>query len=131
MTKSTGAGIGSAPTGGDLDSSSLSATATTPLQQQQQHHQHAMMSLKRTFCYALVHAKSKQVTFYCFTTEPANYDSIKQVLDQAADTIAQRHALVNNIVLYKLGGLIGDCLMYDIKKVRQTKNPSYLIILDL
>lgn len=130
MTKSTGAGVGSAPTG-DLDSSSvsLSAAATTPLQQQQQqqltqmqqHHQHAMMSLKRTFCYALVHAKSKQVTFYCFTTEPANYDSIKQVLDQAADTIAQRHALVNNIVLYKLGGLIGDCLMYDIKKVRGNK----------
>ena len=49
----------------------------------------------------------------------ANYDSIKQLLDQAAETIAQRHMLVNNIILYKFGGLIGDNLMYDIKKVKQ------------
>lgn len=97
----------------DLDSSSMSlsmSASNTPLQQLQ-------TTYKRTFCFALVHSKSKQVTFYCFTTEPACYDSLKQVLDQAADTITQRHALVNNIVLYKLGGLIGDCLMYDIKKV--------------
>lgn len=109
---------------GDLDSSSMSLSASnTPLQQQlhqqQQQQQQTQLSLKRTFCYAIVHAKSKQVTFYCFTTEPASYDSIKQVLDQAAETITQRHTLVNNIVLYKLGGLIGDCLMYDIKKVKQ------------
>ena len=109
---STSGGTGGA--GGDLESSMSS-------QQQQQLQTPPPLpppqSLKRTFCYILVNAKSRKVTFYCFTTEPACYDSIKQFLDQSAELIAQRHTLVNNIVLYKLGGLIGDCLMYDIKKV--------------
>lgn len=97
-------------TSGDLDSSmSLSNTMTSSHSPQ----------LKRTYCYAIVNAKTKLVTFYCFTTESANYDSLKQLLDQAADTISQRFHLVNNIVLYKLGGLIGDQLIYDIKKVKQ------------
>lgn len=100
---------------GDLDSS-LSQSNVLPL---------ATLQLKRTYCYAIVHAKTKQITFYCFTTEVSNYDSIKQLLEQAAETISQRHMLVNNIVLYKFGGLIGDNLMYDIKKVKQlTVSPS-------
>lgn len=109
MTSTSG---GTGGVGGDLESS-----ISSQQQQQQLQTPPPPQSLKRTFCYILVNAKSRKVTFYCFTTEPACYDSIKQFLDQSAELIAQRHTLVNNIVLYKLGGLIGDCLMYDIKKV--------------
>ena len=78
----------------------------------------AHLQLKRTFCYAIVNSKAKMITFYCFTTESCNYDSIKLLLDQASDMINQRYNLVNNTILYKLGGLIGDNLLYDLKKVK-------------
>ena len=73
-------------------------------------------NIKRTFCFIIVNARSKFVTFFCFTTESANYDALKQWLDQTADIITQRFHLVNNTVLYKLGGLIGDNVITDLKK---------------
>lgn len=75
--------------------------------------------LKRTYCYAIVNAKTKTIIFYYFTTESTNYDSIKNWLDQTADLITQRYHLVNNTVLYKFGGLIGDNVIQDLKKVKQ------------
>ena len=80
----------------------------------------AALQLKRTFCYAIIHAKTRTIIFYCFTTESANYDSIKLFLEQTSETITQRYHLVNNTVLYKLGGLIGDNILNDLKKVRTT-----------
>jgi hypothetical protein len=76
------------------------------------------LQLKRTYCFALVNAKAKTITFYCFTTEHCNYDSIKSLLDQAAEIMNQRYHLLNNTVLYKFGGLIGENLLYDLKKVK-------------
>lgn len=78
----------------------------------------SLASLKRTYIYAIVSAKSKFVTFYCFTTETSTHDSIKQLLDQLCETTLQRYHLANNTVLYKFGGLIGDSLIYDLKKVK-------------
>jgi hypothetical protein len=78
----------------------------------------AHLQLKRTFCYAIVNSKAKMITFYCFTTESCNYDSIKLLLEQAADLINQRYHLINNTILYKFGGLIGDNLLYDLKQVK-------------
>lgn len=78
----------------------------------------AHLQLKRTYCYAIVNSKAKMITFYCFTTESCNYDSIKLLLDQAGELIHQRYNLVNNAILYKFGGLIGDNLLYDLKKVK-------------
>jgi hypothetical protein len=86
----------------------------------------AAVQLKRTFCYAIIHAKTRTIIFYCFTTESANYDSIKLFLEQTSETIAQRYHLVNNTVLYKLGGLIGDNILNDLKKVRTTTLASCL-----
>ena len=68
--------------------------------------------------YAIVCAKSKMITFYCFTTEMSTHDSIKQLLDQLSENLLQRYHLANNTVLYKLGGLIGDSLINDLKKVK-------------
>lgn len=94
-------------TSGDLDSSfSLSNSLTM-----------SSMSVKRTFCYCIVNAKLKNFTFYCFTTESDNYAALKQLLDQTSDLITQRFHLVNNTVLYKFGGLIGDNIIHDLKKV--------------
>lgn len=78
----------------------------------------AALQLKRTYLYALISAKAKTITFYCFTTENTTHDSIKQLLDQSCETILQRYHLANNTVLYKFGGLIGDSLIYDLKKVK-------------
>ncbi|RNA30074.1 hypothetical protein BpHYR1_004243 [Brachionus plicatilis] len=74
-------------------------------------------NLKRTFCFIIVNAKTKFVTFFCFTTESSNYDSLKQWLDQSVEIVTQRFHLVNNTVLYKFGGLIGDNIITDLKKV--------------
>ncbi|CAF0823180.1 unnamed protein product [Brachionus calyciflorus] len=94
---------------GDLESSfSLSNSLTL-----------SNLNIKRTFCYLMVNAKSKNVYFYCFTTESANHDSLKQWLDQTSDLIIQRYHLINNTVLYKFGGFIGDNLINDLKKVKQ------------
>ena len=84
------------------------------------------LQLKRTYCYAIVNAKAKMITFYCFTTENCNYDSIKLLLDQAADLINQRYHLLNNTVLYKFGGLIGDSILYDLKKVKAVSTAACL-----
>ncbi|CAF1146635.1 unnamed protein product, partial [Brachionus calyciflorus] len=92
---------------GDLESSfSLSNSLTL-----------SNLNIKRTFCYLMVNAKSKNVYLYCFTTESANHDSLKQWLDQTSDLITQRYHLINNTVLYKFGGFIGDNLINDLKKV--------------
>ena len=76
------------------------------------------LQLKRTFMFALACARTRTITFYCFTTESSCYDQIKQLLDQLCETLLQRYHLANNAVLYKLGGLIGDSLIYDLKKVK-------------
>ncbi|CAF0898997.1 unnamed protein product [Brachionus calyciflorus] len=50
----------------------------------------------------------------------ANHDLLKQWLDQTRDLITQRYHLINNTVLYKFGGFIGDNLINDLlKKVKQ------------
>jgi hypothetical protein len=94
----------SSMSGGDLESSLSLSLSLGNLQ------------LKRTYCFLIVNAKLKTLTFYAFTTESANYSAIKQLLDQSAETIKQRYHLVNNTILYKYGGLIGDNLLYDFKK---------------
>lgn len=76
------------------------------------------LQLKRTYLYALVSARSRTITFYCFTTDNTTYDSIKLLLEQTCETILQRYNLANNTVLYKFGGLIGDSLINDLKKVK-------------
>ena len=76
------------------------------------------LQLKRTYLYALVSASSKTVTFYGFTTDNTTHDSLKLLLEQTYETILQRYNLANNTVLYKFGGLIGDSLIYDLKKVK-------------
>ena len=107
-----GGGSGSVPvtkSGSSQSGVELDASLPSSVTQQQ---------LKRTYCYAVVHAKTKMITFYCFTTESSSYDSIRTLLDQAADLIQQRYHLVSNTVLYKLGGLIGPSLLYDLKRVK-------------
>jgi len=88
-------------------------------------------SLKRTFVMALVHARLKTITFYCFTSTCGeisssaasaaannNFDQIKQLIDQACEQAIQRYHLANNAVLFKYGGLIGDAPIFDFKKVK-------------
>ena len=90
--------------GGDLESSlSLSLSVSNS-------------QLKRTYCFLVVSSKLKTLTFYAFTTENANYDAIKQLLDQSTELVKMRYHLVNNTILYKYGGLIGENLIYDFKK---------------
>jgi hypothetical protein len=93
---------------GDLESSlSLSASNQAPV-----------TTLKRTYMYALVCARTATITFYCFTTETATHDAIRQLLDTVCENLLQRFHLANNTVLYKFGGLIGDALISDLKKVK-------------
>ena len=72
---------------------------------------------KRCFVFALAHAKTRTLTVYCFTTDASIYDSVKQLLEQLSEILIQRYHFANNTVLYKLGGLIGDSIIYDLKKV--------------
>jgi len=77
-----------------------------------------IIPLKRTYMYALVCARTSTITFYCFTTETTTHEAIKQLLDTACENLLQRFHLANNTVLYKFGGLIGDSLISDLKKVK-------------
>ena len=81
------------------------------------------LQLKRTYCYAIVDSKKKYIYFYMLTTENSNYDQIKQSFEQLCDIIVQRTNLINNTVLYKLGGLIGDTLLVEAKNIKQTATP--------
>jgi hypothetical protein len=82
--------------------------------------------LKKTFVYGIVNSRCKSITTYCFTTESSNYDSIKHMLDQLAEMISYRYYLLNNTVIYKFGGLIGDNLLLDLKKVKAATNQQLL-----
>ena len=73
---------------------------------------------QRIFCYALVDSKKKCLYFYAFTNENSIYNSIKQTFEQLCDIINYRTNLVNNIILFKFGGLIGDQMMVDIKNLK-------------
>ena len=53
-----------------------------------------------------------------FKSDSFELDSIKLMLDQISENIIQRYHLVNNTVLYKFGGLIGENLIYDLKRIK-------------
>jgi hypothetical protein len=75
-------------------------------------------NLKRIFCFLLVDCHKKTVYFYLYCTENQQYDVLKQYFENLCEIITQRYNLVNNIVLYKYGGLIGDQLLVDIKNLK-------------
>lgn len=79
----------------------------------------AALQLKRTYLYALCNSRTRTITFYVFTTETTCHDQLKQLLDNSCDVCLQRYHLVNNTVLYKYGGLVGDMIISDLKKVKQ------------
>jgi hypothetical protein len=91
----------------DLSSSVMSTVTQNSLQ------------YKRTYLYAICNARTKTITFYVFTTETSNYEQLRQLLDNSCEISLQRYHLANNTVLYKYGGLIGDSLINDLKKVKQ------------
>ena len=76
---------------------------------------------QRIFCYTLVDSKKKCIYFYAFTNENSVYNNIKQSFETLCDVIYNRTILINNIVVFKFGGLIGDHMMVDIKNLKMTQ----------